>query len=444
MRPTLLSVVPTVLPFAGLRYVASPGELEALLSPPYDVIEPAEQAQLQARSPHNASHLELPSDAPGQPGSRYRLAAGHLATWRHQRVLAPDPRPAYYLSETEFVYAGQTFQRRDVLAALGVEPWSTGVVLPHEHTMSAPKADRLQLLRSTHLNVSPIWVLHRERMPALDRAWSVAEASPPTVEFTWRGERHRLWVVDDPETTGAIAQAFEHGGPLYIADGHHRYETSLAFRAEAEASVPGARATLAAVTWADDPGLLALPTHRVLHTVDASLTPEAARRRWADLFKVELLPIGDGATDDQVDALMHHLADSGRSAPSFGVYGLGDPRQFGILELRNRSLPEGALPTEHSAAWQALDVSLLHALLVDPLVAETGRPREQVLSYTRYAQQAIAAVRDGQAALAFFLNGTPVAGVLAVADARDRMPEKSTYFHPKPPAGVVMRDLEVP
>src|SRR4051794_5326949 len=112
--------------------MASPGELDALLSPPYDVIDADEQAQLQARSPYNASYVELPPDAPGQPGSRYRLAAERLAAWRHARVLVPDPRPAYYLSETRFVYAGQTRQRRDVVAALGVEPWSTGAVLPHE------------------------------------------------------------------------------------------------------------------------------------------------------------------------------------------------------------------------------------------------------------------------------------------------------------------------
>jgi uncharacterized protein (DUF1015 family) len=432
--------VPTVLPFAGLRYAAPPGELEALLSPPYDVIDADEQAQLQARSTGNASYIELPSDAPGRPGSRYQLAAERLAAWRQQRVLLPDPRPAYYFSETEFVYAGQTLRRRDVLAALGVEPWSSGAVLPHEHTMSAPKADRLELLRSTHLNVSPIWVLHRDRLPALDQAWTTAAANPPTVEFAWRAERHRLWVVDDPATTRAIAEAFEHAGPLYIADGHHRYETSLAFRAEADASVPGSRATLAAVTWADDPGLLALPTHRLLHTVDPSFTLEAARRRWADLFSVEMHPVAD----DQPSALTQLLAESGRAAPSFGVFGLGDPRQFGILRLRNRSLPVGALPPDHSAAWRSLDVSLLHALLVDPLVAQTNRPREQVLGYTRYAEQALAAVRDGQAAVAFLLNATPVEGVLAVADAHDRMPEKSTYFFPKPPAGVVMRDLDLP
>jgi uncharacterized protein (DUF1015 family) len=435
--------VPTVLPFAGLRYTAPSTELAALVCPPYDVIDPAEQAQLLASSPNNASYVELPPDPPGAPGGRYRLAAERLALWRRQGVLAADPRPAFYFSETQFTYAGQSGVRRDILAALEVEPWSTGAVLPHEHTMSAPKADRLQLLRATHLNVSPIWVLHRERPPALDQAWAAAEASQPTVDFTWRGERHRVWIVDDPSTTRAIVAAFARGGPLYIADGHHRYETSLAFRAEAEATVPGARATLAALTWAEDPGLLALPTHRLLGAVDPSFTLEATETRWADLFDVEYYPFPDGATDQDVDTVMQRLASSGRAAPSFGVYGLGDPGRFGILALRGRNVPEGALPADRSEAWKSLDVSLLHTLLVDPLVAQTGRPREEVLSYTRHPQAAVAAVREGRAAVAFFLNGTPVSGVLAVADAHDRMPEKSTYFHPKPPAGVVMRDLEV-
>ena len=203
--------MPRVLPFAGLRYAAPPHELELLVSPPYDVISPEEQAQLQALSPHNASYVELPVDAGGRPGSRYRLAAERLAAWRREGVLKPDPRPAYYLSETQFSHAGQTLQRRDVLAALGVEPWSSGAVLPHEHTMSGPKADRLELLRATHLNASPIWVLHTDRLPALDRAWAEADARPPTVEFTWQAERHRVWIVDDPAMVEGIRDGFRHG-----------------------------------------------------------------------------------------------------------------------------------------------------------------------------------------------------------------------------------------
>jgi uncharacterized protein (DUF1015 family) len=433
--------VPRVLPFTGLRYAAPAQELELLVSPPYDVISGDEQAWLQALSPHNASYVELPSDAPARPGSRYRLAAERLATWRREGVLKPDPRPAYYLSDTQFSHAGQTLQRRDVLAALGVEPWASGLVLPHEHTMSGPKADRLELLRATHLNASPIWVLHTERLPVLDRAWEVAEASLPTVEFTWGAERHRLWLVDDAATVEAIRDAFDHGGPLNIADGHHRYETALAFRAEAQPRVPGAGATLAAVTWAEDPGLLALPTHRLLR--DLSLTLEEAETRWAELFHAEYYPVWEGAPADQIDALMQQLSSSGRVAPSFGLYGLGQLDLFGVLELRGRKAPEGALPAERSEAWKALDVSLLHTLLIDPLIADAGNPRDKMLSYTRDPYEAVLAVREGRASAAFFLNPTPVSGVLAVADTNDRMPEKSTYFHPKPPAGLVMRDLDL-
>jgi uncharacterized protein (DUF1015 family) len=431
-----------VLPFAGLRYAAPAAELDRLISPPYDVIGPEEQATLRALSPYNAIHVELPVDAPTQPGSRYRGAAELLAEWRRDGVLRSDPRPAYYLSETEFAYAGETHRRRDLLAALGVEPWSNGAVLPHEHTMSGPNVDRLELLRATHLNPSPIWVLHRDRMDALEQAWEAAASRPPDVEFTWRDERHRLWVVDDEATVTAIREAFASGGPLYIADGHHRYETSLAFKSDAGAGVPGAGATLAAVTWAEDPGLLALPTHRLLHGLDSSLTLEEGEARWSEAFHAEYYPMWEGAPVEQIEALIQQLASSGRAAPTIGLYGLGHLDLFGMLELRGRKPPAGALPAERSDAWKSLDVSLLHTLLIDPLVAETGRPREEVLSYLRDPYEAVRAVREAQASAAFFLNPTPVSGVLAVADAHDRMPEKSTYFHPKPPAGLVLRDLD--
>jgi hypothetical protein len=159
------------------------------------------------------------------------------------------------------------------------------------------------------------------------------------------------------------------------------------------------------------------------------------------VFHEEYYPVWDGAPAEQVDALIQQLASSGRVAPSFGLFGLGQLDLFGILELRGRKVPEGALPPERSEAWKSLDVSLLHALLIDPLITETGLPRQEVLSFTRHAHEAVSAVREGREAVAFFLNATPVSGVLAVADARDRMPEKSTFFHPKPPAGLVMRDL---
>jgi uncharacterized protein (DUF1015 family) len=434
--------MPPVLPFAGLRY-AGPGDaLERLVCPPFDVISPDEQAQLLHASPHNAVRLELPPDEPDRPGSRYQSAAQNLARWRKDGVLRSDQRAAYYLAETTFVHAGSELRRRDLMAAVGVEPWSARVALPHEHTMAAPKADRLELLGATHLNASPIWLLARQQPAELERAWATAETRMPIVEFTWREERHRLWLVDDDDVVNALRSAFAASEPLYIADGHHRYETSLSFKQSVGGDVAGAGATLASITWADDAGLLALPTHRLLSGLDPSLTLEEAETRWGEVFHVEYYPVWEDAPPDQLDAFIQQLASSGRAGPSFGIFGLGEPDLFGILELRGRKPPANALPAERSEAWKSLDVSLLHTLLIDPLITETGRPREAMLSYTRSPHEAVAHVRAGEADVAFFLNPTPVQSVLAVADAGDLMPEKSTYFHPKPPAGLVMRDLD--
>lgn len=434
--------MPRVEPFAGLRYAAPSAELERLISPPYDVIDPDEQARLQATSPHHAVHLELPSDAPGQPGSRYRLAAERLADWRRTAVLRADPRPAYYLSETHFGHAGATFVRRDLLASVAVEPWSAGSVLPHEHTLSGPKQDRLELLRNTHLNASPIWLLHRQPLPALEQTWDAAAATRPTLDFTWRAERHRIWLIDAPPSVEAVRAAFADAGPLYIADGHHRYETSLAFCAEAGSSVPGADGILAAITWAADPGLLVLPTHRLLHRLEGAPRLEDVETRWSDVFSIQRYPVREDVPAEQIDVLMRHLADAGRLGHAFGVFGLEHRDLFSLLALRGGTPPPDALPAERSTAWKSLDVSLLHTLLIDRLIAEAGAEREQVLSYTRDPYAAFEAVQDGNAAAAFLLNPTPVTSVLDVADAHDRMPQKSTYFYPKPPAGLVMRDLE--
>jgi uncharacterized protein (DUF1015 family) len=433
--------MPPVAPFTALRYAAPAGDLPRLVCPPYDVIGAVEQQQLLELSPQNAVHVELPVDAPGHPGSRYAQAAARLAEWRRDDVVRPDTHAAYYLSETEFAHNGQTLRRRDLLAALALEPWSARVALPHEHTMSGPKADRLELLRATHLNASPIWLLFRERPAELDSAWATAQSRLPSVEFTWREERHRLWVLDDPAQVMAIGRVFNGARSLYIADGHHRYETSLAFKEESGANVVGAGAILATLTWADDPGVVILPTHRLLSGLNPSLDLEEAETRWSDVFHVEYYPVWDGAPAEQIDALMQQLASSGRGGPSFGVYGLGHPDLFGVLELRGHKPPANALPANRSDAWKSLDVSLLHLLIVDPLVSESGKARDDVLRYTRSAQEAVAEVRAGRASVAFFLNATPANGVLNVADAGDLMPEKSTYFYPKPPAGLVMRDL---
>ncbi len=436
--------MPAVLPFPGLRFDPRVvGNLAEVVCPPYDVISPAEHQALLERSARNVVRVELPEDLPGQPGSRYDAAAGTLRGWEDDGTLVRDSQPAYYLHETQFAYDGRTHRRRDLIAALELQPWAAGAILPHERTMAGPKADRMALLRAANANVSPVWVMHREPLPALEAAWQAAESGEPAADFSLDGERHRLWVVDDPATVRGIQAAFSEGEPLYIADGHHRYETALAFRDEAGTDLPAARATLAVVTWAGDPGLLVLPTHRLLSGLPSSLDAEELETRWSDAFHSEYYPVWEGAPADQIDAFMKQVESSGRAGPSYGILG-PDPETFAVLELRGRVVPEGSMPADRSDAWKALDVSILHVLLVDPLVGQTGKPREEALTYTRDPVEAFRSVREGAAEVAFFLNPTRVDQVLAVADAGDRMPEKSTYFHPKPPTGLVIRDLRQP
>lgn len=435
--------MPRVLPFRGLRFdPLVVGDLAAVVCPPYDVISPAQQAALQASSPFNVVQVELPAEGGGAPDDRYARAAERLAAWREAGALRQDPRPAYYLHETAFTHEGEPRRRRDLLAALGLEPWAAGAVLPHEHTMAGPKQDRLALMRATHANVSPIWVLAREEPPALADAWAWAEQRQPDAAFTVEGETHRLWVLDEPSRVQAVQAAFELRPPLYMADGHHRYETALAFEQEAGADLPGAHATLAVVSAADDPGLVVLPTHRLLEALPPSVDAEELEVRFASAFHAEYYPFDDGAGADPafVAGFLRQLEAQGETTPTVGVFG-PDPEVLALLELRGRTPPAGAMPADRSEAWQRLDVAIVHTLLLDPLIAELGRPREEVLAYTRDALEAFASVRGGSARVAFFLNPTPVEQVLAVADAGDRMPEKSTSFHPKPPTGLVIRPL---
>lgn len=431
--------MPQILPFPALRY--DPHRLPdvaQVLCPPYDVINPAEKQAYQAQSSYNAVYIELPDDRPGEPGSRYANAAEILTSWRAQGVLQQDA-PSYYLHATRFSFEGRSHTRCDLIAALGVEPWATGAVLPHEATHAGPKADRLALLRAAHANLSPIWVLHRQPIVSLAAAWEAAQKTAPVLDVTFEGEEHRLWRVDDPAQVGAIHRELASSGPLYIADGHHRYETALNFAQEAGDQIPAAKATLAVVTWADDPGLLVLPTHRLLHGQPRSLAE--VEQTGKGVLASEHVSLSSSA-DEAAGTLLAQVLGRGANQAAFGVAAAGSPETGALLTLESPDAAVSKLPADRSDAWRKLDVSLLHAVLLERFIAETGLPREEALSYTRDAAEAMAAVRSGDAAAAFLLNATRVQQVLDVADAHDRMPEKSTFFHPKPPTGLVLRVVE--
>lgn len=430
-----------VRPFRGLRFDPQRiGDLSRVVCPPYDVISPAERRELLALSPYNIVRVELPAD---QTPEAYDEAARTLAQWRAEGVLTTETVACFYLYEVRFPSEGRTAVRRSLVAAVRLDPWEAGQVLPHERTLAGPKEDRLRLLRATRANISPVWLLHHGGIEPLAVAWAWAEQHAPLAAFALAdGTEHRLWALADPELTAAIQAAFSEQR-LVVADGHHRYETALRYRDELAAAGPldadhPAQFVMAHLSPEDDPGLVVFPTHRLVRDLGALDQAELEVELGAD-WHAEYFDVRSDTPAEQIRALLELLRARGAARPAIGLYG-PDPTIFAILTPRDERLLEVRAP-DRSPAWRALDVALLDVGLLEPLLAQRGAERERAVAYERDPLAAVRAVREGAYQMALFLNPTRPEQVVAVAEAGDRMPEKSTYFYPKPPTGLVIRDV---
>lgn len=423
-----------VRPFRGLRYDPARADPALAVAPPYDVISPQQQAALYAASPHNVVRIEYGEQRPGDTASdnRYTRAARDLAAWRDAGVLVRDTAPAIYAYCQQFGWAGRRYARHAVFAAVRLEEWEKGIVRPHEHTLSGPKRDRLDLLRATRTQVSPVYCLYRPQAPAP----TLDLAGDPLCEFEADGQCHTLAAVTDHDAVRAFAGILA-AADVYIADGHHRYETALNYRDEARARVASwtgdepENFVLTAITAADDPGLLVLPTHRVVHRQPAPGTWNVLEHR----FDVERF---------QPDDLAPALACLRAAEPGSTVIAAVAREAVRVLTLRDRAAVEQVMPADQPAAWKALDVNVLQYGVLAPAfgIDDAALAAGAAVTYTQDAGAAAAAVAAGEAPAAFLLNPTPVEQVLAVADAGGRMPQKSTYFYPKIPTGLVMNALE--
>lgn len=431
--------VPILSPFRALRFdPARVPHLGAVLCPPYDVISAEQQQELLARDPHNAVRLELP---PGDARDRYRDAARTLREWRNDGTLRSDPEPALYIHEMRYVSAeGSERTARGMLGRLRLEPLGgDSGVRPHERTTSGPKEDRYQLLSATCANLSPIILLHgRPGVGGLLDAMTAADPVADTLASD--GVRHRLWMHPM-----ALREALEAGPvnellcllrstPLTIADGHHRYETALRYQAERRRARPWESDQpsdhVLALVYAIEEAPAVLATHRVVSKGPASGELVAAAR---SLFEAE--PIAE-ASD-----LLRVMARP-RPAASWVRFGLWTRGGGALLQARRESfepLLDGDLPA--AARW--LDTAIL-AIALDRLVgigaADLGSGVR--IAYTKEAREAVGLVESGDGDACFLLDPTPVERVLQVAEAGGSMPQKSTYFHPKAPTGLLFHTLE--
>jgi len=406
-----------VAPFRGERYAAAE-KLSRLIAPPYDVIDPAERARYAALDRDNIVHVMLPEARPGAPDDdRYQAAAERLAAWRNDGVLQRDPDPVLYVMAQEFTLpGGERRTRRGVFAAVAAEGYEPRRIRPHEHTHAGPKADRLALMRATATNIESIFVLAPDPDRSLANAVATVAREKPDARAELNGVGIRLWIVRDPSPFPLPSS------PLYIADGHHRYETASAYALEN----PAADRVLALIVSAQDSGLAVLPTHRVIFGAGRDL--DHMLPRWRDWFDVQPVPAG-------VDPVAT-LASLGRERTACIVT---DRARMVALVMRPGTLPDRLPSLAQSEAARELDVARIESLVVKEILgAGTSTP---IVRYVADAKQALDMVQHGGAALSVLLNPTKVEQVFAVADAGDVMPPKSTYFIPKVPSGLVLRPL---
>jgi uncharacterized protein (DUF1015 family) len=444
-----------VRPFRVLHYDPEKiPDIGSCLSQPYDVISTEKQDVYYARHPHNVIRLILGMERPGdgESDNRYTRARDFLASWRAEGLLRYTRRPSFWVLEQEFELP--EIGRRKVKGFIGLvrlQDYGSGRVLPHEKIMDRPLADRLRLTEVAGTQFEYIWGLYRDEAYVVDNVLDQAEASQPILDYLEPEAqvRHRLWRLTEPGACGIIQRTMERL-PIYIADGHHRYQAMLTHRDRMRARHPEAgpdapwEFMMMFLVNSRHEGLTVLPTHRLLHDLDLK------RRGLSDLhlgilehFHVKSYSFNGGEDSAARRRWLRDLRDAEAGVHKFGALIAGMNRYF-LITLRDAEAYEEMVEIDASSAWKTLDVNILNTLILNRIVGITEQElAAQVnVDYTKDLDDALEAVRAGRAQVALILNPTRLEDIFTVADAGEKMPRKSTYFYPKPLSGLVFYPME--
>ncbi len=427
-----------IRPFHGVHY--NPSQVKdpaAVICPPWDIISPQLQQELYSRSPYNFVHVEygrrLPQDTDAD--NKFTRAAAAIDDWLAKGVLVTDGAPGIYLHDQHFKLRGKEHRRRGIVGAVRLEEWASKVVRPHEGIFSSHKDDRLNMLWTLQANTSPVLATFedgRELEPVLEKHGK----GKPILEAKLHGETHRLRAITDKAAIDKIAACIARQ-PLYIADGHHRYESALTYRRERRACEPTdseqpydfVMMTLVAF---DDPGLVILPAHRLARGI-ARDTLAGLEARLAELFSIQAAPLDKTNITGQAERLL-----AGAEGIGIVLYGL-KPGTLQLLRPRDPAVIGGMMPALHSDRYRSLAVSAVDHVLVEKLLGINPEDVGVAIDYSYDAADAVSRVDAGEFQLACIVNPVSPEDVKAIADSGDRMPRKATYFYPKAPSGVVFR-----
>lgn len=440
--------MPKIKPFRGLRYnLAQVGSLSKVVAPPYDVVDSALQQQLYDNSPYNFIRLELtkPDPAATDPNSIYGHAASLFRQWWRDGVFQVEPDAAVYVYHQVFDHEGRTFTRRGFMARVALVRFGEGNIYPHEETHAKAKDDRLRLTRACKANLSQIFGLYPDPTNEAQNLLEVHVGGTAGLEaIDHLGVTHRLWPVTDQALIAKVALLLD-DKPMFVADGHHRYETACNYRDELAAAAGGtlpsdhpAHGVLAMVMSMDDPGLVVMPTHRLFEGV-AELTSEDVSSKLGDCFDCE--PAGDGPeAASAVWKQIEELNDQG----AFGLYTAKDQKWTMVTANQNTQTRMEQIAGSQSEAWRSLGVAMLHALIIDELLGLKGHPKPTYVHQVSEVIDGLNGKLEGNARypLAALVMPASVDDIRKVSLHNERMPAKSTYFYPKLLSGLVINPLD--
>ncbi len=438
-----------VIPFRGLLYESEKiKELKDVVTPPYDVISPEEQGAFYKTHPQNIIRLILGKEYPtdSETENWYARAAAEFEKWQTSNILVRDMEPALYFTEMDYSVQGRQMTRCGLIALVGLEDFDNGVILPHERTFSATKIERLRLMETCHANFCPIFSLYSDRdnkiISQLKQA--IAGKSPDIAFEDQDGFYHRLWRITDPGVIDTVSTDMLEK-PLYIADGHHRYETALNYRNKRIAEDPdlaedaSCRYVMMYLSSMHDPGLTVLPAHRLINDLP---------KERLDTFFERVSPFFDTETFNGTDrkktetAFLDNLQSNAKAGNAIGVFMKGKDA-FYILRLRE-GVMEHLFGDKLPKPLKRLDVTVLTQVILKKILELTERDLDDKykISYTSKLSNAIESVRKQKSAIAFIMNPTKIVQVQEIADARLIMPRKSTYFYPKVVTGLVLNKID--
>ncbi len=433
-----------ISPFKGICYNQHRiGNLADVMTPPYDVISPAQQQAFYDRHPNNVVRLDFAktSDADSTENNRYTRAAADFDRWRTEGILVRSEAPALYLTAIDYTVNGNACRRFGLIAKVGLEPFDKKIIRPHERTFSKVKTERLELMKACRANFSPIFGIYTDTGDILQRLKQAVAGKPTESDILDdAGHRHRMWHIADPDLHRYVRDAFA-DKQVFIADGHHRYETALNFRNWLSETEPGfdshhpANGVMMYLCSMNDPGLTVLPAHRLLMGVSPTVR-ERLPQEAAAFFDVTAFP-----ADKEGQAALLSALHADAPGTRLGLFMKEHSRAF-LLTLK-AGVMDRLFGNEIPDVLRHLDVTVLTRLVFMTLLGfdEMRLDNESSIAYTSEDPQAIAQVFEGRCDMAFLMNPTGIAQVQAVAEQDLTMPRKSTYFYPKVITGQVLNSL---